>query len=395
MDKKLKQFLIKSIIIVVVINLAYFIYGYFKFEGIKSINIYTEFYRFKFYDDVSISHFFVSGLFLLLVLIFLLRNHSKQNYSAGNLLKIGGVLLFIVFLSLSFFVSYSFGLNAKLKTELSETNFNKDKALVNVLNPFLYNYTSYSSEKLFNYENILYPKPYPVIEQKDTLFYDANNKEQYTLEYNYYSIDTLKVLTANFDKVNSKADSIFDILGIDKTDLTKRILSKKVIKDSTQIIYRGREVSPDYDNEICIFLQNKNLYSPIEDVSVEKQQYQNAVERYKLLYKYKPDSLLYKFQKLDTLFKRYNVETYLNPKQINKDAFYFRDHKGSLNEIRNQFDRKTLSEKFQTLNRLFYEPNYLHPSIIAIYFTVIIIVWLFGFLLYILWNYKNRKLLSK
>ena len=142
MDKKLKQYLVKSFVVLLLIHLGYFLYGYFKFEGIGNIDIYTEFYRFKFYDDVSISHFFVTGLFLLFFLIFLLKNHSRKNYSFVNLFKIGGLLLLISFFSFSFFISYSFGMNAKMRTELSEAKLNKDKELLNVLRPFLYNYTS-------------------------------------------------------------------------------------------------------------------------------------------------------------------------------------------------------------------------------------------------------------
>ncbi|MEO8534732.1 MAG: hypothetical protein ABI441_13325 [Flavobacterium sp.] len=396
MDKKIKQFLIKSIIVLVIIHLAYFIYGYFKFEGIKNIDIYTEFYRFKFYDGVSISHFFVSGLFLFFFLVFLLRNHSRQGYSAFNLLKIGSLILVVSFLSFSFFISYSFGLNAKLKNELPEAAFNKDKTLLNVLNPFLYNYTSYSSEKLFNPENILYPKPYPVIKALNSVNYDANGGEYSIEEYTYFSIDTLKILTSTYQKVNNKADSVFDILGFDKKELTKRILSKKVIKDSTEIIFKGREVNPDYDGDICIFLQNKKLYKPLNGIPVEKQQYESAVKRYKLLYKYKQDSLLYSFQKLDTLLKKYNIETQINPKLLTKDAFHYRDNnREPLNGIRNTYDRKALTEKFNTLEKLFYQPNYLHPSIAMLFFTVILIVWAILFLLYMLWNYKNRNYASK
>lgn len=392
MDKKLRQFLIKSFSALVIIHVAYFSYGYFKFAGLKSINIYTEFYRFKFYDDVSISHFFVSGLFLLLFLIFLLRNHSKQGYSAFRLVKIGGLLLLLSVLSLSFFISYSFGLSAKLKTELPETDFNKDKTLLNVLNPFLYNYTSYSSEKLFNPENILYPRPYPVIKVKDSIDYDAGGGEYAIETYHYFSIDTLKMLTSAYQKVNTKADSVFAVLGFDKEQLTKRILSKKVTKDSTEIIFKGREVHPDYDGDICLFLQNKKLYAPIHQIPVEKQQYQNAVERYNLLYKYKPDSLVYSFQKLDTLLKKYNIETQIQPKLLAKDAFYYRDHNSApLNGIRNTHDRAALRDKFNTVEKLFYEPNYLHPSVALIFFAVIVIVWLGLFLFYIVWNYKNRK----
>ncbi|WP_306353113.1 hypothetical protein [Flavobacterium sp. '19STA2R22 D10 B1'] len=392
MDKKLKQFLTKSIITLAVIHLAYFIYGYLKFEGLKKINIYTEYYRFKFYDDVSISHFFVSGLFLLLFLFFLLRNHSKQKYNLVNVLKIGTVLLLISFLTFTFFISYSFGLNTKLKKELSEKNYNEDKLLLNVLNPFLYKYTSYSSEKLFNIENILYPKPYPVIALKDTIYQDPQNKEYSAIKSNYYSIDTLKVLTVNYEKLNSKKDAIFDALGFDKTALTERIISKKTIKDSTEIIYRGREVSPQYDQDICIFLENQHVFIPIHKVPLAKQKYQNAVTRYKLLYKYKQDSLLHSFDKLVILLKKYDIETQIVAKNLTKDAFHYRDNNQEpLNAIRNTFDRDALTNKLQTLDKLFYKPNYLHPSIQVIFITVVISIWLILFLLYIIWNSKNKK----
>lgn len=133
MDRKLKLFLIKSFAVLAVIHLAYFIYGYIKFEGLKKINIYTEFYRFKFYDDVSISHFFISGLFLFFFIIFLLRNHSQKRNWLSKTLGIGFILLLVSFFSLTFFISYSFGLNAKLRTELPEKDLNKDKTLLNVL----------------------------------------------------------------------------------------------------------------------------------------------------------------------------------------------------------------------------------------------------------------------
>lgn len=388
MDKKLKQFFVKSFGVLLVIHLAYFTYGYFKFEGIGNINIYFEFYRFKFYDDVSISHFFVSGLFLLFFLIFLIKNQSRQGYPFSKLFQIGFLLLLISLLSFSFFVSYSFGLNAKLKTELSETSFNKDKNLLNVLNPFLYNYTSYSSEKLFNPVNILYPKPYPVIEVVDsTLISDQN----YITESTYYSIDTLKVLTADFDKVSAATNTIFDKIGFDKNEISKRIIAKKIIKDSTEIIFKGVEVNPKYDQDICIFLENKSLYKPVTGIPIEKQQFQAAVTRYKLIYKYKQDSLQLNFQKLDTLFKKYKIESQLVPKNLVKDVEYYKNHNDEpLNAIRNNFDRKALAEKFSTLERLFYEPKYLHPSIIAIFFGVIVTVWVILFLIYILFNSKKK-----
>jgi len=389
MDKKLKQFFVKSFIVLLVIHLGYFLYGYFKFEGIGNINIYFEFYRFKFYDDVSISHFFVSGLFLFFFLIFLIRNHFKQHYSFGNLLKIGGLLLLISFFTFSFFISYSFGLNAKLKSELSEKNFNEDKTLLNVLNPFLYNYTSYSSEKLFNPVNILYPKPYPVIEVVDSTLVAG---QYYNVEYKYYSIDTLKVLTADFNKASGIANTILDRIGVDKEELSKRIIKKNSIKDSTQIIYKGREVNPEYDSNICIFLENNALFSPVKDILAEKQQFEGAVKRYKLLYKFKQDSLLHHFQKLDTLFKKYKIETNIAPKDLTKDVLFYKEHSNEpLNSIRNNFDRKALTEKFNTLNRLFYQPNYLHMSIIPIFFGVIVAVWFILFVICVLFNLRKRK----
>lgn len=388
MDKKLKQFFVKSVVVLLLIHLGYFLYGYFKFAGIGNINIFTEFYRFKFYDDVSISHFFITGLFLLLFLIFLLKNHSKHNYSFANLLKIGGALLLISFLSFSFFVSYSFGLNAKLRSELSEAKFNKDKTLLNVLNPFLYNYTSYSSDKLFNPVNILYPKPYPVIEVVDsTLISD----QYYNVEHKYYSIDTLKMLTTDFNKISTATSTILDNLGFGKKELLERIIKKNTLKDSTEIIYKGGEVNPRYDGDICIFVENNSLYKPVKGIPVEKQQFNAAVKRYKLIYEYKQDSLLSNFEKLDTLLKKYKIETNIVPNDLTKDVYYYKEHVNEpLNGIKNSFDRKALEEKFTTLDRLFYEPNYLHPSIIGIFFSVVVIAWLIGFLIYILVNYKRK-----
>ena len=387
MNKNLKRYFVKSVIVLALIHLAYFLYGYFTFKGIGKINIYTEFYRFKFYDDVSISHFFVSSLFLLFFLIFLLKNHSRENYKGVGLLKIAGCLLIVSYLTFSFFISYSFGMNAKLKTELSENDFNKDKKLLNVLNPFLYGYTSYSSEKLFNYENILYPKPYPVMKQEDTI----SAGEYPITETNYYSIDTIKALTSTFDKTTNKADSILDIIGLDKEVFYKRIISKKVMKDSTEIIFKGLPVHPDHDEDICIFLQNKSLFNPVKGDSVYKQQYQSAVDRYKLLYKSKKDSLTYEFQELDTLLRKYNVETNLVPKQLTQDVYRYKDNQNEpLNGIRNNFERKALTEKFATLNKLFYEPNYLHPNIIGIYFIVIVSVWIVLSLFYAAFNKKKK-----
>ncbi|WP_346986021.1 hypothetical protein [Chryseobacterium sp. POE27] len=150
-----------------------------------------------------------------------------MKYGFSNMVKIGASLLLISFLSLTFFISYSFGLNAKMRQELPEKDFNKDKTLLNVLYPFLYNYTSYSSDKLFNPENILYPKPYPVIAEKDTIYYDPNDKGNYSVETSYYSIDTLKVLSSDYKNISSKILSGMDYLGLEPKEFTKRIISKK------------------------------------------------------------------------------------------------------------------------------------------------------------------------
>lgn len=391
MDRKLKLFLIKSFAVLVIIHMAYFIYGYFKFEGLGKINIYTEFYRFKFYDDVSISHFFVSGLFLFIFFIILLRNHSRKKYTSLNLFWIGVLLLLISFFSFTFFISYSFGLNAKLRTELPEKDFNKDKTLLNVLQPFLYNYTSYSSQKLFNPENILYPKPYPVVEEIDTVYYDPGNKEYYSTESSYYSIDTLKVPNSVHEEISNKEKAVLDILGLDAKELEKRIISKKEIGDSTEIIFKGSEVHPQYDENMCIFLENKILFSPLHNASKQQQQYKNAVARYNLLYKYSKDSLLHSFQKLDILLKKYNIESQIVPKDLTKDVFYYRDHQDEpLNGIRNTYERNNLKERFDILNRLFYTPNYLHPTIRVIFFGVIAGVWFILFSMFLMWNFRNK-----
>jgi hypothetical protein len=396
MSHNLKKFLLKSVIVLVLIHLAYFVYGYFKFTGIGKINIYTEFYRFKFYDDVSISHFFITGLFLLTVLILLIRNHSREQYNAQNLIKIGATLLPIVFLSLTFFMSYSFGLNAKLKQELPEKNFNADKTLLNVLNPFLYPNTSYNSETLFNVTNILYPKPYPVIEVKDTVFYDLGNKESFSLQSAYYSIDTLKMLTSAYEKLKSATNSAYELFGFDQKELQKRIISKSARKDSTEIIFKGFAVSPQYDDSICVFLENKTLISPVNGQTVAKQQRQNAIGRYKLLYKLNKDSLLTSFKKLDTLLKKYNIESSINPVALTQDVFHFRDkNQDQLDQIRNSFDRHALIEKINTLNRLFYQPGYFHSSIRKIFFIVLFSTWLFGFAIFVLATFIRKSKQSK
>ena len=181
------------------------------------------------------------------------------------------------------------------------------------------------------------------------------------------------MLTTDLNKVAAATNTVLDSIGFGKKEFLSRIIKKNTVKDSTLIIYKGREVNPDYDEDICIFLENNSLFKPVKGIPVAKQQYNTAVKRYKLIYIYKPDSLVSNFQNLDILLKKYKIETHIVPKDLAKDVVYFKNHNNEiLNEIRNNFDRKALKEKFATLDRLFYEPNYLHSSIIGIFFSVVI-----------------------
>lgn len=102
--------------------------------------------------------------------------------------------------------------------------------------------------------------------------------------------------------------------------------------------------------------------------------------------------MLHSFQRLDTLFKKYKIESQIVPKDLSHDVFYFRDHnREPLNEIRNTFDRARLKERFITLERLFYKPNYLHPSIQIIFMIVVLSVWIGLFMLYLIWNYMKTR----
>jgi hypothetical protein len=216
--------------------------------------------------------------------------------------------------------------------------------------------------------------------------------DYYNVEHKYYSIDTLKILTTDLNKVAAATSTVLDSIGFGKKEFLNRVIRKNVINDSTEIVYKGIEVNPDYDEDICIFLENSTLFKPVKGISLKKQQYDAAVERYKLIYKYKPDSLVCNFQKLDTLLGKYKIETHIIPKDLAKDVVHFKSHNNEiLNEIRNNFNRKALEEKFKTLDRLFYEPKYLHPSIAAIFFGVIVGTWSIGFLIYILVSYKRRS----
>ncbi|MGY0039602.1 hypothetical protein [Pedobacter sp. NJ-S-72] len=90
------------------------------------------------------------------------------------------------------------------------------------------------------------------------------------MESKYYSIDTLKMLTSGYEKFKSASNSVYDLFGFDKEELQKRIISKNTRKDSTEIIFKGLEVNPKYDNDICIFLENNTLISPINDLPIKK-----------------------------------------------------------------------------------------------------------------------------
>ncbi|WP_316799603.1 hypothetical protein [Pedobacter frigidisoli] len=391
MSSKLKKFLLLSNVVLILIHIAYFAYGFIHFPGVKNINIYTEFYRFKFYDEVSISHFFIAGLFLLITLILLIRNHSRVHYSVKQLLLIGGVLLLTVANSLTFFMSYSFGMNASLKNELPEKKLNADKTLLNVLNSFLYPVGAYNSESMFKVTNILYPDPYPIIEEQDTPFYDPANKESFTVQTVYYSIDTLKLAEKSFDKMKKSADTISSLLGFGKAELANRIISQKTENDSTVIIYKGREVNPQYDDSVCVFLETNNLISPINGIDIKMQQQQNAVKRYNLLYRAPSDSLLRAFKSLDTLLKNYKIESYLQPAALIKDVYHIRDgNQQSVIEMQNRFERNQLIDKIKTLDRLFYQPAFFHSSIRPIFFCVLLGTWLFGFLIFVIVNYRRR-----
>ncbi len=379
MDPRLKRIFLRSTAILLILHLGYFIYGYLTFRSIVHYDIYTEFYRFKFYDDVSISHFFVTSIFLFVLVIVLIRWRPSVSFKTWrNQLFSALWLMLIALFSVSFFISYSLGCNAKMRTELPEKTFTKDKQLINLLQPFLYYYPVYSSENIFKPEHILYPKPYPVVMERDTIFYNPQNKSDYSTEKKYYSIDTIMLKDTTLKTIDSKTKSILYTLGLDEDSLQKRIISKKNLGDSIQVIYKGIQAYPDHDEAISIFLEDKNLYLPIKSIDKKTQQYSNAVKRYQLLNQYPKDSLIQAFEKLNTIFKKYKIESEIKPADLAQDVFYFRDHRDELfNEIRNNHDRAALKEEFSVLERLFYQPNFLHSNIRGIFFSVWIGVWLF------------------
>ncbi|WP_222621939.1 hypothetical protein [Pedobacter fastidiosus] len=180
------------------------------------------------------------------------------------------------------------------------------------------------------------------------------------------------MLTSRYEKLKTETNSACKLLGSDEKELQKRIILKTNRKDSTVIIFKGSEINPQYDDEICIFLENNRLISPLNDQTVAEQQRQNAIERYELFNKLNKDSLLQSFKKLDTLLKKYYIESSINPVALTQDVFYFRDkNHEQLNVIRNNLDRNALFEKINNLNRLSYQPEYFHSSIREIFFIVL------------------------
>ncbi len=393
MEPRLKRIFIRSMAILLAIHLAYFIYGYFTFRSIGDYYIYTEFYRFKFYDDVSISHFFVTSIFLFILTIVLIRWRPTPDFRTWrNRLFSGLWLMVIALFSVSFFISYSFGCNAKMRTEVPEKTLTEDKQLINLLQPFLYYYPVYSSENIFQPEHILYPKPYPVVMERDTIFYNPQDQYNYSTETKYYSIDTILLKDTTLKSLDSKSKSILNTLGLDENSLQKRIISQQKKGDSVQVIYKGMQVYPDHDEDISIFLEDKNLYLPIKKLDEKNQQYNNAVKRYQLLNQYPKDSLVKYFEKLNAVFKKYKIESKIKTADLAQDVFYFHNHRDDiLNEIRNDHDRAALKEKFGVLERLFYNSNFLHPNIQNIFFLVWFGVWLLLFLLMLTVGFVKLK----
>ncbi|NRS87177.1 hypothetical protein HNQ02_000077 [Flavobacterium sp. 7E] len=265
-----------------------------------------------------------------------------------------------------------------MKTELSEDDFNKDKEILNVLNPFLYEDSEYiedddyaddSNTGLFNVTNILYPKPYPVIKKNEiVLNYDQN----YISETTYYSIDTLKVLTVDFKNTTGKIASILKKFNFDTRELYNRIIDKKIIGDSIEILYRGSTVRPEYDDQICIFLKNKSLLLPVHNKPNEEQRFEAAKKRYNLIYKYPKDSLISNFNKLVVVLKKYNIHNQVDPENITKGILYYKKNNHDRIELsNNDIDRVALIEKLKVLEKLSYELNYLDQSIIKLFFSIV------------------------
>jgi hypothetical protein len=94
-------------------------------------------------------------------------------------------------------------------------------------------------------------------------------------------------------------------------------------------------------------------------------------------------------------FKKINIETQIVPKDLTKDVFYYRDHQQEpLNGIRNTYERNDLKDKFATLDRCF--TSRIIFILLSWKFSLqwSLSVWFILFLLYLIWNFRNRKLSS-
>ncbi len=387
----MKNFFIKCIVILFIIHLGYYIYGYYDFKKLSDADAYFDFYKFKFYDDVSISHFFITSIFLGFFTLFLIKNYRSEIVSLKKWFLITTLIFFTISLSCCFFISFSLGQRTKIHVLLPEESFDKDKKLLNILNSFLYNHISGSTFKSFDFLNVLYPDPYPVVLQIDSIYSDSLRQNFLHDEYHYYSIDTLKMKQTTFDGIKKGVDTFFNVLDIklDKLDLTEKIIAKRKYKDSIEIIYKGSEVNTQY-NDPCIFMMNSYLFKSNKREAIYKQKYDCSKKRYDLLFTYKKDSLVYKFRQLDSLFKKYEIESNINSDQLTNKIMNIKNKNSDIysivNGMDNYFDRDKLSTNFTTLDNLIYKPNYLNSSIRDIFFYTISIISVIILFLYWLFN---------
>lgn len=392
MKLSLKKYFIILIIILLIIHIGYFTYGFNHFKSFEDADIYFTFYRFKFYDDVSISHFFVTSIFLFFSTIVLIKNYRKINYSPNQIgLLLIGIFLTVI-LSCTFFISFSLGQRTKIHTLLTEEKFNEDKTLVNTLNVFLFNNITDKVNDSFDVENVLYPEPYPVIMSLDTIEYmDGSIYE----EENYYSIDTIVLEEKTYEKLSKLAGTAYSVLNdfeIPEIDFKNDIISKQTYNDSIEIIYKGREVHPN--NDLSTFMMNSNLFNRVRNKPIFEQRYEAAKERYNLLFTYKIDSLNSKLGQLQNILNKYKIEAEVNSEKLAKNIINANKSGYSIGylSLDNYIDRPALEARFTTLDKLFYEPQYFHQSIRGIFFIVTITLTLLITLLFLMFNkLKNNK----
>lgn len=375
------------------IHLGYFIYGYCDFKKLSDADLYFDFYKFKFYDDVSISHFFITSIFLSFFTLLLIKKYRKEIISLKKWILITVAIFFITTLSCTFFMSFSFGQRTKIYAFLPEKSFDKDKKLLNVLNSFIYNQNSGFNHKSFDFKNVLYPNPFPVVEQIDSIYSDSLKQNFLCDEHNYYSIDTIKMKQTTFDGVKKGVDTLFNLFDIkvDKLDLTKRVIVTRKYKDSIEILYKGNDVNMEYEDP-CVFMMNSDLFKSNKREAIYKQKYDCSKERYNLLFTYKKDSLVNKFKQLDSLFKKYEIETHIESEELANKIIYIKKENYGMDGMDNYFDRQKLTTNFNTLDKLIYNPDYFHSSIRAIFFCVISILSVGILFLFWLFNKLKKKI---